>query len=111
MNRKWPCQVPPGLSVTDLLWTTPHLLGHIPTSFLQMKPYRCLSNAPYLAIAPDQQLPDLGITTNGQYVDLSKPFWAQYAQPTEPPFKRRKRSLEDDTSVLEIEIDADFLAP
>lgn len=48
-----------------------------------------------IAIAPDQQLPDLGMTTNGQYFDLSKPFWAQEADNAERPSKRQKTSYQD----------------
>jgi hypothetical protein len=48
-----------------------------------------------IAIAPDQQLPDMGMTTNGQYFDLSKPFWAQEADNAERPAKRQKPNYQD----------------
>lgn len=67
-----------------------------------------------IAIAPDQQPPGVGMTTNGQYLDLSKPFWAQDIDSAERPFKRQKTSNQDataDSQTPSFEIDTEFLAP
>jgi hypothetical protein len=66
-----------------------------------------------IAIAPDQQFPDMAMTTNGQYFDLSKPFWAQEAEHTERPSKRQKMGSQDamaDSSSPPVEIETDSLA-
>ena len=43
-----------------------------------------------IAIAPDQQVPEIPTTVNGQYYDLSKPFWfPRYGQTIN---NKRKRS-------------------
>jgi hypothetical protein len=66
-----------------------------------------------IAIAPDQQFPDMAMTTNGQYFDLSKPFWAQDAEHAERPSKRQKMGSQDamaDTLNLPVEIETDLLA-
>ncbi len=67
-----------------------------------------------IAIAPDQQLPEMAMTTAGQYFDLSKPFWAQDPQQVERPHKKRKRSIQADGPASEspsFEVDAESLAP
>jgi len=67
-----------------------------------------------IAIAPDQQLPDMGMTTNGQYLDLSKPFWAQTPDNAERPSKRQKTSHQDavaDSLAPRFNFDAALLAP
>lgn len=67
-----------------------------------------------IAIAPDQQFPDTSITTNGQYFDHSKPFWAQDLDNMEPPSKRLKTSNQDATTDAQsppFEFDTDSLAP
>lgn len=66
-----------------------------------------------IAIAPDQQLPDINPTTNGQFLEWSKPFWAQ-DNAAEPPLKKRKRNVDDDSaalSTLTLEIGAETFAP
>jgi hypothetical protein len=67
-----------------------------------------------IAIAPDQQLPDMGLTTNGQYLDLSRPFWAQDPDNSERPSKRQKTSYQDvvlDSLSSPFKFDTEFLAP
>jgi len=68
-----------------------------------------------IAIAPDQHMPDIGMATNGQYVDFSKPFWAQESEHAMQERRKRKRSAEDelDSSLVRasFEIDAKSLAP
>ena len=67
-----------------------------------------------IAIAPDQQLPEMGMTTNGQHLDLSKPFWAQDLDSAERPSKRQKTGNQDamaDTQTPLFELDTESLAP
>ena len=67
-----------------------------------------------IAIAPDQQLPDIGMTTNGQYLDLSRPFWAQDVDDVERPPKRQKTNNQDatnDSQSSPFEFDTESLAP
>lgn len=55
----------------------------------------------------------MAMTTNGQYFDLSKPFWAQDAEHTERPSKRQKMGNQDamaDSLSPPAEIETDSLA-
>jgi hypothetical protein len=65
-----------------------------------------------IAIAPDQHFPDMAMTTNGQYFDLSKPFWAQDVEHVERPSKRQKMGNQDtmaDSLTPPAEIETDLL--
>ena len=68
-----------------------------------------------IGIAPDQQFPDVGVTTNGQYVDLSKPFWAQESDQSEPPPKKQKRSAPEESPNMSdappVQVDEESLGP
>jgi hypothetical protein len=64
-----------------------------------------------IAIAPDQQLPEVGLTTNGPYLDLSKPFWAQDADHGERPSKRQKTSHQNAVADSLFPFDAEWLDP
>lgn len=67
-----------------------------------------------IAIAPDQQLPDINLTTNGQYLDLARPFWAQDPDNGERPSKRQKTTYQDavaDSLISPPKFDAELLTP
>jgi hypothetical protein len=54
------------------------------------------------------------MTTNGQYLDLSKPFWAQDADNAERPSKRQKTIYQDavtDSLTPPFTFDAELLTP
>jgi hypothetical protein len=64
-----------------------------------------------IAIAPDQQYPELPMTTNGQLFDPSKPFWAQDNDLNDRPPKRQRMSDDGSGDGPKVEMDAESLAP